>query len=93
MRLHRLEVYEHKGTYKGKRNVFRLKYINDKEKESEKFFSVENAEEYPIWLEKMRLTIKEYRELGKGILVHPADRKKPSEADMFIRMDMDGGSA
>ena len=46
MRLHRLEVHEVKGAYKGKRNVFRLKYINDKEKESEKYFSVDNGELY-----------------------------------------------
>mmetsp|Transcript_44174 Transcript_44174/g.58633 ORF Transcript_44174/g.58633 Transcript_44174/m.58633 type:complete len:163 (+) Transcript_44174:2562-3050(+) len=57
MRLHRLELTEVKGSYKGKRHIFKMKYVNDKEKESEKYFSVDNQELYPIWLAKLRETI------------------------------------
>ena len=85
MRLHRLEVIEHKGAYKGKRNIFRLRYINDKEKHSEKYFSVDNSELLPVWLAKIRQTIKEYSELGPNILVHPEDRMRmQNEIDAFI---------
>ena len=65
MRLHRLKVEEVKGVTKGKRNCFRLRYINDKEKESEKYFSVDSPELYPVWIEKVKEMIKEYREVGK----------------------------
>lgn len=75
MRLHKLEVVDVKGTYKGKRHVFKLKYVNDKQKDSEKYFSVDDSELYPVWLNKMRQTIKEYREIGAYNLVHPDDRK------------------
>ena len=84
MRLHRLEILEHKGAYKGKRNCFRLKYINDKEKPSEKYFSVDNSELLPVWLAKIRQTIKEYREMGPNLLVHPDDRAQiQNEIDAY----------
>lgn len=74
MRLHLLELFEVKGPYKGRKNVFRLKYINDKEKVSEKYFSVDDGELYQKWLSKIRLTIKDYAELGNKILQPPSAR-------------------
>ena len=57
MRLNSLNVQPIKGEYKGKINVFRLEYINDKEKLSEKFFSVDNSELYNVWIAKIRQTL------------------------------------
>ena len=57
MRLHSLSMNKIKGQYKGKRNIFKLNYINDKEKMSEKYFSVDHMEHYEPWLEKIRNTI------------------------------------
>lgn len=82
MRLHRLELSEIKGQYKGKRHIFKLKYLNDKEKESEKYFSVDTPESYPIWLSKIRNTIAEYRQLGARILIPPSERQNTQEAQM-----------
>ena len=53
-------------------NCFRLDYLNDKEKLSSKFFSVDEPEHYQVWLGKIRQTIKEYRELGSRILLAPS---------------------
>ena len=54
MRLHSLKLTKIKGQYKGKRNIFCLDYINDKEKISQKYFSVDQMEHYEPWLEKIR---------------------------------------
>ena len=45
--------------------------MNDNEKMSQKFFSVDQAELYQIWVTKIRKTIKEYNELGNRILLAP----------------------
>ena len=82
MRLHKLELTEVKGQYKGKRHIFKLKYLNDKEKESEKYFSVDTPESYPVWLSKIRNTIAEYRQLGARILIPPSERQQALEAQM-----------
>ena len=86
MRLHMLKVTEIKGVYKGKRNVFKLDYINDKEKMSEKYFFVDDAELYPVWVAKLRQTIKEYKELGNKILQPPSER----QADIVEAMGATG---
>ena len=44
MRLHRLKLTAVSGILNGKRNCFRLDYLNDKEKVSQKFFSVDDNE-------------------------------------------------
>lgn len=72
--VHRLEVKDIKGSYKGRNNVFKLKFLNNKAKEIEKYFSVDKLELYPVWLNKIRQSIREYKELGTQILIPPIDR-------------------
>jgi len=75
MRLHRLKLEELKGSYSGRRYCFRLQYINDKEKESEKIFSVDDQETYNMWIKKVKKTVEEYRRLGNSMLLSPAALK------------------
>lgn len=82
MRLHRLKLEELKGSYSGRRYCFKLIYINDKEKESEKIFSVDDLETYNSWIRKIKKTLEEYRRLGNNILLSPAMLKRNEVADM-----------
>lgn len=61
--------------HNGRPYCFRLDYINDKEKLSFKIFSVDDSELYPLWISKIKKTIKEYRELGDRILLAPSQRQ------------------
>ena len=81
MRLHMLRLEPLKGTYSGRRYCFKLEYINDKEKQSEKIFSVDDQETYNIWLRKIKKTLDDYRSLGNSILLPPAALKN-SEIDV-----------
>lgn len=74
MRLGQLVLTPLKGEFKGRRNVFRLDYLNDKEKMSEKYFSVESSELFNLWIAKITLTIQEYKQMGNAIL-KPIDQR------------------
>ena len=71
MRLFQLKLTVMKGIHNGKRNVFRLDYINDKEKASYKLFSVDDNEQYNVWISKIRQTLEEYKKIGNNILQSP----------------------
>ena len=72
MRLHMLAMTPVKGMYNGRPNCFRLDYLNDANKMSAKYFSVDEGEYYQEWLLKIKTTIKQYRELGNRILLPPS---------------------
>ena len=64
MRLPALTIAPMKGIHEGKRNCFKLDYTNDQEKRSTKIFSVDDADLYQVWIQKIRLTINEFRSLA-----------------------------
>jgi len=83
MRLGSLLLTPLKGEFKGRRNVFRLDYLNDKDKMSEKYFSVESSELFNLWIAKIALTIQEYRQMGNAIL-KPIDQRTDKDNSEFV---------
>lgn len=71
MRLHGLSIQPVSGSYKGKRHVFILNYINDKEKPSQKYFSVDEPELYKVWTQKIREALQEYKKIGNRMIENP----------------------
>ena len=71
LRLHGLSVARQKGYHKGRQRVFKLSYVNDKEKQSHKFFSVDDPEHYEPWFAKISEGINEYKRYDRRILLPP----------------------
>ena len=63
-----------KGSYKNKRNIFTLNYLNVKDKPSRKVFSVDDPELYKTWCTKISATLSEYRQNGPLMLLSPEEQ-------------------
>ena len=56
-----MSVVPSKGSYKGKRNIFTVNCLNEKDKPSTKVFSVDDPDHYKTWLTKISQTLREYQ--------------------------------
>ena len=70
-----------KGSYRNKRNIFTLNYLNEKDKPSTKVFSVDDPETYKAWCNKISQTLRDYQQNGALTLLNPdeqAERQRNS---------------
>ena len=58
---------------------------------SEKIFSVDDNDQYQLWLQKISKTIEEYRQLGDNILQPPQNRQ--SDLNMSVVLGADSAVA
>ena len=74
IRLYQMSMVPSKGSYKNKRNILTINYLNEKDKQSSKVFSVDDPDLYKTWCTKISQTLREFLQYGSAILLNPEEQ-------------------